>query len=140
MSQWDREWLVVEEGGERGIPGFEFLMGLPPNISQTLLAITDAVRMTGPDRWKDPNTHKPMRGDIHKVHEARDKHGETLYRLFLRWQRTDNRVVVLDGRSKPNRTAISAAEYSKIEQLAELADEGSHHFAVTDDFAAMLLR
>lgn len=40
---------------------------------------------------------------------------------------------------KPNNTSISAREYSKIEQLAELADEGSHNFAVTDDFAVLLL-
>lgn len=77
MAQWDREWLVVEDGGERGVPGFEFLMGLPENIRETLLAITQAVRTTGPDQWRDPNTHKAMRGDVDKVHEARDKHGET---------------------------------------------------------------
>lgn len=139
MSQWTREWLVIEDGGERHVPGFEYLAGLPVNICQTLLAITDAVRTTGPDRWRDPNTHKAMRGDLDNVHEARDKHGETLYRLFLRWQRADQRVVVLDGRFKPNNTGISASEYAKIEQLAHLADRGPEAFAVADDFAATIL-
>lgn len=139
MPKWEREWLVVEEGGERTIPGFEFLMDLPANVRQTLLAITEAVRTTGPDSWRDPNTHKAMRGDVDKVHEARDKHGETLYRLFLRWQRDARRVVVLDGRVKPINTAIATAEYSKIEQLAELADKGSDSFAVVDDFATLML-
>jgi hypothetical protein len=139
VSQWTREWLVIEDGGERRVPGFEFLMGLPPNVCQTLLAITDAVRTTGPDRWRDPNTHKAMRGDLDRVHETRDKHGETLYRLFLRWQRDEQRVVVIDGRVKPNNAAISATEYAKIEQLADLADQGPENFAVADDFAAMML-
>lgn len=106
MSQWGREWLVVERDGIREVPGFEFLVNLPPNVRETLLAITDAVRTTGPDSWRDPNTHKAMRGGLDKVHEARDKHGDTLYRLFLRWQRDERRVVVLDGRVKPNNTAI----------------------------------
>jgi hypothetical protein len=32
-----------------------------------------------------------LQGDLDKVHEARDKHGETLYRLFLRCQRDERR-------------------------------------------------
>jgi hypothetical protein len=48
-------------------------------------------------------------------------------------------VVVLDGRVKPNNSAISATEYAKIEQLADRADQGPDNFAVADDFAAMML-
>jgi hypothetical protein len=112
VAVWDEEWLVVEEHGARTVPAFKWLHGLPLNVRKQLLAIVEAVRSTGPDRWYDRTSHRSMTGDLEHVHEARDKQGEKLYRLFLRWHRDERRVVILDGRSKPNKTALAASESS----------------------------
>lgn len=121
------------------MPGFEFLRRQPHNVRNQLLAIVDAVRTTGPDGWRDPQTHRPMKGHIDQLHEARDKQGETLYRLFLLWQRNERRVVVLDGRVKPNNTALADKEYAEIGELAEAAMTQPSPFAVADDFVRVEL-
>jgi hypothetical protein len=82
VAAWKEEWLAVEEQGTRAVPAFEWLLDLPLNVRKQLLAIVTAVRFTGPDRWYDMTSHCPMSGDLAHVHEARDKQGETLYRLF----------------------------------------------------------
>ena len=110
------------EDGERKVPAFDWLMSLPLNIRTQLLATVQAVEGGGPDRWRDRRSHKAMRDNVDRVHEARDKHGQTLYRLFLRWQRDERRVVFLDGRVKDNNTQLADTEYVLIEQLADLAD------------------
>jgi hypothetical protein len=79
-----------------------------------------------------------MSGDLAHVHEARDKQGETLYRLFLRWHRDERRVVILDGRSKPNKTALAVSEYGQIKELADKADEDPPPFATAADFARVM--
>jgi hypothetical protein len=139
VATWKEEWLVVEEQGTRAVPAFEWLLELPLNVRKQLLAIVAAVRSTGPDRWYDTTSHCPMSGDLAHVHEARDKQGETLYRLFLRWHREERRVVLLDGRWKPNKTVLAASEYEQIKKLADKADEDPPLFATAADFARLLL-
>ena len=139
MAQWGVEWLVKVEGGTRSVPAFTFLREQPSAVRNQLLAIVDAVRTVGPDRWRDPQTHRPMKGDIDDLHEARDKHDKTLYRLFLLWQRTEQRVVILDGREKPDQTALSNSEYQLVRDLADTVKQHPPPFAVADDFARELL-
>ena len=79
-----------------------------------------------------------MKGEIDHLHEARDKHGDTLYRLFLMWQREARRVIFIDGRCKPNGTALSEADYSAIRELAATLS-GKPPLATPDDFARLLL-
>lgn len=81
-----------------------------------------------------------MKGDLDRVHEVRDKHGEVLYRLFVRWHRNKRRVVILDGRSKPNQTALPGSDYAAIGELVDLADETSPPFAKASDFARTVLQ
>jgi hypothetical protein len=107
MALWSIEWLVRTDGGEREVPAFSFLLLQPAAVRVQLLAIVDAVRTTGPDRWKDTTSHDSMHGTCAQLHEARDRHGQMLYRLYLRWQRDDRRVVVVDGGAKPNSTNAS---------------------------------
>jgi hypothetical protein len=139
VSRWKREWLVVTDAGKRTVPGFAFLIGLPDNVRIQLLGNLEAVKTVGPDRWKDRKVHKPLKGDADRVHQVGDKHGETLYRLWVRWQRDDKRVVVLDGRIKRNDTALPDAEYEEAQRLADLADVGADSFATADDFALLAL-
>lgn len=116
------------------IPGYKFLKGLPVNVRVQLLAILEAVKTTGPDQWADRHSHCSMKGNLADLHEVRDKQGETLYRLFLLWQRSERRVVVIDGREKPNRTTVSDADYEAVGALAAKIKEEPPPFASVDDF------
>lgn len=130
---------MVEEKGTRRVPAFEWLKAQPLNVRKQLISILIAVRSTGPDNWHDPGTHRPMKGPIDHVHEARDKHGDTLYRLFVRWQREKRRVVLLDGRLKRVNTKLSDKEYEEIAALSNIADQDLPPLATADDFAQALL-
>lgn len=139
MTEWSVEWLVRSHGGVRSVPAFDFLLNQPSAVRVQLLAIVDAVRSTGPDRWRDRTSHDSMHGSCAHLHEARDKHGQTLYRLYLRWQRNDSRVVIIDGAAKPNSTALSDFFYDDLAAMAAMADGGHACFAVADDFARKVL-
>lgn len=104
-----------------------------------LLAIVDAVRTTGPDQWKDRTSHDSMHGSCAHLHEARDKHAQTLYRLYLLWQRNNNRVVIVDGGAKPNSTALPDSFYDSLAALAATAASEPAPFALADDFARTVL-
>jgi hypothetical protein len=131
--QWEIEWLVDRSRKPVSIPAYGFLKGLPLNVRVQLLAILEAVRTVGPDQWRDRHSHCPMKGDLDNLHEVRDKQGETLYRLFVLWQRKEHRVVVVDGRRKPNRTAISEQDYEAVAFLAATAATDPPPFASVDD-------
>lgn len=137
---WGIEWLAVIEGGERRVPAFEFLLLQPAPVRVQLLAIVDAVCTTGPDRWRDTTSHDSMRGACAQLHEARDRHGEMLYRLYLRWQRNERRVVVIDGGAKPNATALPEGFYDDLAALGAIADQDTSSFATADDFARIALK
>jgi hypothetical protein len=47
--------------------------------------------------------------------------------------------VLLDGRTKPNNTALGEGDYREIRQLADLLEENPPPFATVDDFARRLL-
>ncbi len=137
---WEVAWLVVTREGERVMPAYEFLRDVPETSKELLLGVIDAVRsMNGPDKWHDQNLHKSMKGDLADLHEARDKQGETLYRLFVKWQREERRVVLIDGRTKPNSTVLSEDEYRAIRELSDLLGEEPPPFATVDDFARLAL-
>lgn len=53
---WTVEWLLDRAEDPPSIPGYSFLKALPINVRVQLLAILDAVRTTGPDRWADRHT------------------------------------------------------------------------------------
>lgn len=132
--RWNVEWLVDRGMEPASIPAYRFLKALPINVRVQLLAILEAVQTTGPDQWADRHSHCPMKGDLADLHEVRDKQGETLYRLFVLWQRAERRVVVIDGREKPNKTALSDAEYEAVGTLAAKIAENPPPFASVDDF------
>lgn len=137
MAFWAIEWLTTIEGGATRIPAAEYLIGVDENVRDQLMAIVDGVRQTGPDQWGDPDSHKPMHEPVECCHEARDKQGQTLHRLYLVWKRDEKLVVVVDGRSKANNTVIEDAEYEKIAALARGARDGDYTVAGADDFARL---
>jgi hypothetical protein len=80
-----------------------------------------------------------MHGACEHLHEARDRHGQMLYRLYLLWQRREKRVVIVNGAAKPNSTALPSSFYEDLAALASTADEDPAPFAVADDFARKAL-
>lgn len=138
--RWKVEWLVDRRREPASIPAYRFLKSLPVNVRIQLLAILGAVRTTGPDRWADRHSHRAMKGDLADLHEVRDKQGETLYRLFVRWQRAERRVVIIDGRGKANGTKLSDRDYEIVRALAARIEEDPPSFASVDDFIQADLR
>lgn len=132
--RWKVEWLLDRSEDPASIPAYLFLKGLPVNVRIQLLAILEAVQTTGPDQWADRHSHCPMKGDLADLHEVRDKQGETLYRLFVLWQRIERRVVIIDGREKANKTKLSAGEYEAVAALAAKIADDPPPFASVDDF------
>lgn len=139
MALWSIEWLVRTEGGEREVPAFSFLLGQPAPVRVQLRSIVDAVRTMGPDRWNDTTSHDSMHGVCAQLHEARDRHGPMLYRLYLRWQREHHRVVIVDGGAKPNSTTLPDSFYENLAALAATAELDPPPFATADDFARIAL-
>jgi hypothetical protein len=131
--RWKVEWLVDRDRNPSTIPAYDFLKDLPVNVRVQLLAILEAVRTTGPDQWADRHSHCPMRGELADLHEVRDKQGEMLYRLFVIWQRKERRVVIIDGRTKANKTKLGESEYEAIAALADRVGEDPPPFASVDD-------
>src|SRR5512140_964515 len=134
MALWSIEWLVRTEGREREVPAFSFLLVQPAALRIHLLALGGAVRTTGPDRWKDTTSHDSMHGVCAQLHEARDRHVQMLYRLYLRWQREHHRVVIVDGGAKPNSTKLPDSFYEDLAALAATAELDPPPFATADDF------
>jgi hypothetical protein len=132
--RWKIEWLVDRSEEPASIPAYRFLKTLPVNVRVQLLAILAAVQTTGPDQWADRHSHSPMKGDLADLHEVRDKQGETLYRLFVLWQRKERRVVIIDGRAKANKTKLSEAEYEAVRALAAKIADDPPPLASVDDF------
>jgi hypothetical protein len=132
--RWKVEWLVDRSQDPVSILAYRFLKALPVNVRIQLLAILEAVKTTGPDQWADRHSHCPMKGDLADLHEVRDKQGETLYRLFVLWQRKERRVVIIDGREKANKTKLSDGEYAAVAALAAKIAEDPPPFASVDDF------
>ncbi len=128
------EWLLDRSEDPVSIPAYRFLKGLPVNVRIQLLAILEAVQTTGPDQWADRHSHCPMKGDLADLHEVRDKQGETLYRLFVLWQRKERRVVIIDGREKANKKKLSTGEYEAVAALAAKIADDPPPFASVDDF------
>ena len=110
---WKTEWLVVQAEGVRKIPAIEFLRDIESAPRTQLLQILEAVKCVGPHRWRDTHSHDKMEGELDDLHEVRDRHGETLYRLYLKWVLDASTVWVLDGRTKPNGTKLPTVEYEK---------------------------
>jgi Phage derived protein Gp49-like (DUF891) len=132
--RWKIEWLVDRSQEPVSIPAYRFLKSVPLNARVQLLAILEAVRTVGPDQWRDRHSHCPMKGGLDNLHEVRDKQGEMLYRLFVLWQRKQRRVVIVDGRKKPNKTALSKQDYEDVASLAATAATDPPPFASVDDF------
>ncbi len=138
-GRWKVEWLVLTEGGERIVPGLKFLSEIESSPRLQLLRILEAVCTVGPDQWRDQGMHCAMHSACSHLHEARDRQDQTLYRLYLRWQRDCQRVVILDGGRKANDTILPTDFYKRIAALGHEAEVDPSPFATPDDMVQIAL-
>ena len=127
-------WQPVLYETARGLrPAWDFLGSeeMPGEVRTELLVTIGAVLQVGPPRFPTSTQrwrlmHKPAsKGevDLSGICEARDKHSNTLYRLFCMIDRNAPEhglaapsLVLLGGVAKPIRTEVPQSEYRRIDR------------------------
>jgi hypothetical protein len=114
-------------------PAWDFLVGeeMPDEVRIELLVTVRAVLQVGPPRFPTSTArwhlmHRPASKkevDLSGICEARDKHSDTLYRLFCLIDRDAPAhglalpsLVLLGGVTKPVRTEAPQSEYRRIDR------------------------
>ncbi|WP_208543712.1 hypothetical protein [Rathayibacter sp. VKM Ac-2804] len=106
-------------------PGKEALDGFPPKVRATMRAVLVAVAAAPPKRFSGGGYWEAMHGDMTGWFEVRvDGPHRTHHRLFclLDYGADDGGkplLVVVDGRSKPFRTIVSASDYRDVRSLGD---------------------
>jgi hypothetical protein len=116
------EWVnVFYAEADGSIPAEAFLDECPLPARTQLLAIVEAVRGAPPPSFPPSMYWHAMRGDMRGVYEARDRHGNMLYRLFCVLDRNapDHgldapALVILSGGSKPVREEMDERTYADV--------------------------
>jgi hypothetical protein len=137
------EWIPVwyRDPSSGAIPALEFLRDVPMPVRENLLAIREAVRFSGgPHRWRDTTTHALMHGDLDFMYEARDRHGQRLYRLFMVWDRATGDLILVDGLSKENGSSIPQRDYDALAETGRvILASVPKPYATVDHLAVRLL-
>lgn len=124
---------VIYETARGRQPAWDFLGSkeMPSGVRAELLVTIGAVLQVGPPRFPTSTQrwrlmHKPASKrevDLSGICEARDKHSNTLYRLFCVIDRNAPEhglaapsLVLLDGVAKPTRTEVPQSEYRRIDR------------------------
>jgi hypothetical protein len=129
----ERWQAVLYETARGRQPAWDFLGSkeMPSGVRAELLVTIGAVLQVGPPRFPTSTQrwrlmHKPASKrevDLSGICEARDKHSNTLYRLFCVIDRNAPEhglaapsLVLLDGVAKPTRTEVPQSEYRRIDR------------------------
>ena len=124
---------VLYETARGRQPAWDFLGSkeMPSGVRAELLVTIGAVLQVGPPRFPTSTQrwrlmHKPASKrevDLSGICEARDKHSNTLYRLFCAIDRNAPEhglaapsLGLLDGVAKPTRTEVPQSEYRRIDR------------------------
>jgi hypothetical protein len=124
---------VLYETARGRQPAWDFLGSreMPSGVRAELLVTIGAVLQVGPPRFPTSTQrwrlmHKPASKrevDLSGICEARDKHSNTLYRLFCVIDRNAPEhglaapsLVLLGGVAKPARTEVPQSEYRRIDR------------------------
>lgn len=112
-------WLIhFFESTDGSVPAIQFLDAVPTAVVAEFEAILDAVAEAPPPAFSGGGKWEVMHGEMSGFFEARVQHSGTNYRLFCVLERdaTDlggSSIVVIDGLSKPRRTAARPKEYRR---------------------------
>jgi hypothetical protein len=102
-------------------PAITFLNGCPQPVRDNLLATFTAILESPPPRFPTNSLlWRPMRKEMRGIYEIRDRHGDTLYRLFCVLDHSAKEhgckkptLVMLCGGRKPVRTAMDDDVYEE---------------------------
>lgn len=113
------------------VPVLDFLRRIPSKPRRQLMTWLVAVAAFPPYRFPASTIFQPMHQeggvDMSGFHEARDEHDGQLYRLICVIDRAAQKngcpnpvLAVIDGVSKPARTAVPDREYERIKKVGEI--------------------
>lgn len=115
----------VDDDPRRSSPGRDALNAYPASVRAKMRAALIAVAAAPPKRFAGGGYWEAMKGDMSGWFELRvDGPGRHHYRLFCLVdydaQATDRPLlVIVDGRDKPFRTALSEADYAAVRRLGD---------------------
>jgi hypothetical protein len=125
-------WHVIYYKAADGhVPGLEFLDGCPGKLEGEFIAVLDAVAAAPPPQFSGGGKWEAMHGEMTGYYEIRlTGPGREQFRLFCLLENAGDdelrerglaklAIAVLDGRRKPWRTKLSAADYRAVKKLGE---------------------
>jgi hypothetical protein len=120
---WIAAFYVDADGT---VPAMEFLDACPTSVRAELLATVVAVRDAPPPSFPPSGRWTAMRDEMRGFHEARDKHGKELFRLFCVLDRgaADHgaegpALVLISGGIKPIDSAMDDRVYLAAQKARE---------------------
>ncbi len=123
--------IVYYQADDDTVPGLGFLEGCPGKLDGEFIAVLDAVAAAPAPQFSGGGKWEAMHGEMTGYHEIRlTGPNREQFRLFCMLENgTDDElrerglirpaIAVLDGRRKPHRTTLSAADYRAVKKLGE---------------------
>jgi len=123
--------IVYYQADDDTVPGLEFLDGCSGKLEGEFIAVLDAVAAAPPPQFSGGGKWEAMHGEMTGYHEIRltGPSREQFRLCCLLENGTDDElrkrgltkpaIAVLDGRRKPHRTTLSAADYRAVKKLGE---------------------
>jgi hypothetical protein len=120
-------WRVAFYETARGeVPARAYLDDCPRQAREVLLRIVVEVARSPPPSFRSPRHWRAMHGSMRGLYEARDRHGNLLYRLFCvvdalapAHGHAHKLVTLIDGGTKPVRSEMPARVYRQVVELAD---------------------
>ena len=116
QSSWRDGFFIAADGSR---PAEEWLIRLPSKPAAEIIAVIMAVRDAPPPSFAGGGKWEAMHGDMAGIFEVRSRQGDRLHRLFCLLDRkhpAGPTLVMLDGDSKLNRTAMRRSVYRRIRE------------------------
>jgi hypothetical protein len=113
---WCDGFFVTADGQK---PAEEWLLQLPAKPAAEVIAVVKAVRDAPPPAFAGGGKWEAMHGEMAGIYEARCRQGDQLHRLFCLLDRNHPNgpaLVMLDGDSKPTRTAMPESVYRRVRE------------------------
>ena len=123
---WTVAYFVVPGDGPRPptVPAKDYLwQECPAGVAAFFSAVIAQVAAAPPPRFAGGGYWEAMHGDLTGFHEIRKKYRGMNYRIFCRLDAqslgTPPLLTLLCGRTKPDRTVFSTADYREVLQLGQ---------------------
>ena len=124
-QEWGVEYFMRHgaDDPQQTVPGRDFLSSLPPKVRARFVTLLEVIA-DGPPMSFGGGYWEAMHGTMAGFYEVRVDAKDTHYRLFCMLERDGTKVglagpsvIVIDGRTKPFRTVLSASDYAEVKRL-----------------------